>query len=50
MDPIRTKIFFDGSRNYKLHKDTYEIEQEGATISDYYTRMKIVWEELDSMS
>lgn len=38
------------SRKYKLHMDTYAIEQQGSTISEYYTKMKCVWEEIDTMS
>ncbi|GJZ45341.1 cysteine-rich receptor-like protein kinase 8 [Tanacetum coccineum] len=38
--------FSDGSRKYKLNKDTYEITQSGCSIGEYYTKMKCVWEEL----
>ncbi|PWA56220.1 hypothetical protein CTI12_AA422720 [Artemisia annua] len=40
----------DGSRKYKLNKDTYEISQSGGSISEYYTKMKCVWEELDNVN
>ncbi|XP_071727129.1 uncharacterized protein [Rutidosis leptorrhynchoides] len=40
----------NGSRKYKLHKDRYENEQQGNLVSDYYTRFKCIWEELDSLS
>ncbi|PWA69778.1 hypothetical protein CTI12_AA294950 [Artemisia annua] len=40
----------DGSRRYKLNKDTYEITQSSGSISEYYTKMKCVWEELDSVN
>ena len=40
----------DGSRKYKLNKDTYEITQSGGLIGEYYTRMKCVWEELDNLN
>ncbi|PWA96065.1 hypothetical protein CTI12_AA039080 [Artemisia annua] len=40
----------DGSRKYKLNKDTYEITQSGGSISEYFTKMKCVWEEIDSIN
>jgi len=40
----------NGSRKYHLNKQTYTLKQDGQSISDYYTKMKGVWEELESMS
>ncbi|GKA92745.1 RmlC-like cupins superfamily protein [Tanacetum coccineum] len=40
----------DGSRKYKLNKDTYEITQSGCSVGDYYIKMKCVWEELDNIN
>ncbi|GJX42514.1 cysteine-rich receptor-like protein kinase 8 [Tanacetum coccineum] len=40
----------NGSRKYKLSKDTFGISQQGSFVSEYYTRMKCVWEEWDSMN
>ncbi|GJX29723.1 cysteamine dioxygenase [Tanacetum coccineum] len=40
----------NGSRKYKLSKDTFGISQQGSSVSEYYTRMKCVWEEFDSMN
>ncbi|PWA58153.1 hypothetical protein CTI12_AA402710 [Artemisia annua] len=31
----------DGSRKYKLNKDTYAITQSGGSINEYYTRMNV---------
>ena len=39
----------NGSRKYRLNKDVYLIKQNGGSVSDYYTRIKGIWEELDSM-
>ncbi|PWA60444.1 hypothetical protein CTI12_AA382890 [Artemisia annua] len=36
----------NGSRKYKLSKDTFGISQQGSSVSEYYTKMKCVWEEL----
>ncbi|GJZ98587.1 cysteine-rich receptor-like protein kinase 8 [Tanacetum coccineum] len=42
--------FNDGSRKYKLNKDTYEITQSGCSVGKYYTKMKCVWKELDNIN
>ncbi|KAJ8436270.1 hypothetical protein Cgig2_011542 [Carnegiea gigantea] len=39
----------NGYRKYRLSKDVYSIRQNGGSVSDYYTRIKGIWEELDSM-
>jgi len=40
----------NGSRKYHLNKETYSLKQDGQSVSDHYTRMKSVWEEIESMS
>jgi len=40
----------NGSRKYHLNKQTYALQQNGLSISDYYTKMKSVWEELESLN
>ncbi|XP_071713627.1 uncharacterized protein [Rutidosis leptorrhynchoides] len=40
----------NGSRKYKLHKEVYSCEQQGSAVIDFYTKMKCIWEEIDSMS
>ena len=40
----------NGSQKYQLNRETYSLKQEGSSISEYYTQMKAVWEELEAMS
>ena len=40
----------NGSRKYKLNKDLYSMKQDGLTISEYYTAMSLVWEEIELMN
>ncbi|XP_071699528.1 uncharacterized protein [Rutidosis leptorrhynchoides] len=40
----------NGSKKYKLHKKTYACDQNGVSVSEHYTKMTCIWEEIDSMS
>jgi len=39
----------NGARKYKLNKDLYALRQNTNSISEYYTQIKGIWEELDAM-
>lgn len=39
----------NGSRKYRLSKDLYETKQEGKSVTEYYTDMKSIWEELEQL-
>ncbi|XP_057252290.1 uncharacterized protein LOC109135599 isoform X2 [Beta vulgaris subsp. vulgaris] len=38
----------NGSRKYKISKEIYETKQNGTLVSEYYTDMKTLWEELEN--
>lgn len=40
----------NGSRKYKIKKDLYEMKQGSRSINDYYTVMKSLWVEIDSLN
>lgn len=40
----------NGSRKYRLDRDLYELKQNSLSVNDYYTAMKVLWEELDAMN
>lgn len=40
----------NGSRIDQLNKEVYELEQNGTTVSEFYTKMSCIWEELDSIN
>lgn len=40
----------NGSRKYKLSRDLYEFKQNNDSVTEYYTCMKTIWEELDSLN
>ncbi|KAL2927268.1 Prostaglandin G/H synthase 2 [Bienertia sinuspersici] len=40
----------NGARKYQVCKMIYETKQNGKGVTEYYTEMKILWEELDNMN
>ena len=40
----------NGSHKYKLNKEVYETQQNGMSVNEYYTKMKGMWEEQDSLN
>ncbi|KAL2921317.1 Retrovirus-related Pol polyprotein from transposon RE1 [Bienertia sinuspersici] len=40
----------NGAKKYSLNKQLYETKQQNRPISEYYTHMKTLWVELDSLT
>ncbi|XP_074297326.1 uncharacterized protein LOC141628036 [Silene latifolia] len=39
----------NGARKYKLNKDTYELKQNGNSVTDYYIQLRSMWDELENI-
>lgn len=39
----------NGSRKYKLNREIYILKKSEMSINDYFTKMQMIWEELDAM-
>ncbi|KAL2923600.1 Pleckstrin homology domain-containing family A member 8 [Bienertia sinuspersici] len=40
----------NGSTKYRLNKELYETKQDESTISEYFTKMNGIWEELEALN
>ncbi|XP_074362579.1 uncharacterized protein LOC141702872 [Apium graveolens] len=40
----------NGSRKYKINRDIYELRQQSLSINEYYTAMRTLWEELETLN
>ncbi|XP_048501495.1 uncharacterized protein LOC125497839 [Beta vulgaris subsp. vulgaris] len=40
----------NGNRKYRLNKIPYEVKQNERSVSDYYTDLRVLWEEIESMN
>lgn len=40
----------NGSRKYKLNRDLFNLKQNGAKVSEYFTKLSTLWEEIESMN
>lgn len=40
----------NGSRKYKINKDLYDLKQQSTSVNDYYTAVRSLWEELDTLT
>ncbi|KAL2929151.1 Cysteine--tRNA ligase [Bienertia sinuspersici] len=40
----------NGIRKYKLNKAAYDLRQKEKSVTEYYTAIKSLWDELDAMS
>lgn len=50
INPEKRLALTKGSKKYKLNKDKYELRQVTMSVTEFYTSLKSVWEELDSLN
>ncbi|XP_048492803.1 uncharacterized protein LOC125493466 [Beta vulgaris subsp. vulgaris] len=49
-ETLRRFTVSNGSRKYRMNKKTYEVKMNERLVSEYYTYLRVLWEELESLT